>query len=71
MSILCDPSDVTAVMRTTAGVNKAEPSAQGAGKSVPPMGCSESSERRWQVTPILWLDPPGDLVRPQVRQYLI
>ena len=32
--------------RSNVGINKAEASAQGAGKSVPPMGCSESSQRR-------------------------
>ena len=38
-----------AIVRTNESINMAEPSAQGAGKSVPPMGCSESSQRRWQV----------------------
>ena len=40
---------VMTIGRTTTGVNKTEPSAQGAGKSVPPIGCSESSQRRWRV----------------------
>ena len=62
----CQQLDVTAIERTTAGINKAED----AGRIDPQIGFADALRRLLPTTmaslsPISGLDSPGDLVQPK------